>query len=97
MLSSWRSNANVRDLANLIFQHSLVLIVNRTTGVTKNNAKLIDQIITNSFTDRENLTSILKTDISDHLPIATISMKHILDSSDKKVTIRKRIIDADPI
>ena len=97
MLSSWRSNVKVRDLANLIFQHSLVFIVNKITEVTKNNAKFIDQIITNSFTDRENLTSILKTGISDQLPIFTIFMKHRLDSSDKKVTIRKRIIDAEPI
>ena len=42
MLSSWRSNVEVRDLANLIFQHSLVFIVNKITEVTKNNAKLID-------------------------------------------------------
>ena len=47
--------------------------------------------------DQENLTGILKTDISDHFPIFTISLKHRLDSSDKKVTIRKRIINADSI
>ena len=47
--------------------------------------------------DQENLTGILKTDISDHFPIFTISVKHRLDSSDKKVTIRKRIINADSI
>ena len=51
----------------------------------------------NSFMDQENLTGILKTDISDHFPIFTISVKHRLDSSDKKVTIRKRIINADSI
>ena len=47
--------------------------------------------------DQENLTGILKTDISDHFPIFTISVKHRLDSSDKKVTIRKRIINTDSI
>ena len=47
--------------------------------------------------DQENLTGILKTDISDHFPTFTISVKHRLDSSDKKVTIRKRIIKADSI
>ena len=45
------------------------------------------------FTDQENLTDILKTDISDHFPIFTISMKHKLDSSNKKVIIRKRVIN----
>ena len=47
--------------------------------------------------DQENLTDILKTDISDHFPISTISVKHRLDSSDKKVTIRNRIINAKSI
>ena len=96
-LIDYQSNAKVRDFVNLIFQHSLVPIVNKPTRVTENNATLIDYIITNSFMDQENLTGILKADISDHFPIFTISVKHRLDSSDKKVTIRKRIINADSI
>ena len=96
-LIDYQSNAKVRDFVNLIFQHSLVPMVNKPTRVTKNNATLIDYIITNSFMDQENLTGILKTDISDHFPIFTISVKHRLDSSDKKVTMRKRIINADSI
>ena len=47
--------------------------------------------------EQENLTGILKTDISDHFPIFTNSVKQRLDSSDKKITIRKRIINADSI
>ena len=93
----YQSNEKVRDFGNLIFQHSLVQIANKPTSVTKNNATLIDYIITNSFTDQENLTGILKTDISDHFLIFTISMKHRHDSGDKKVTIRKRIINAESI
>ena len=74
----------VRDFVNLIFKHSLDPIVNKATRLTKNKATLIDYITTNSFTDQENLTGILKTDISDHFPIFTISMKHRLDSGEKK-------------
>ena len=96
-LMDYQSNAKVRDFVNLIFQHSLVPIVNKPTRVTKNNATLIDYIITNSFMDQENLTGILKRDISDHFPSFTISVKHRLDSSDKKVEIRKGIINADSI
>ena len=96
-LIDYQSNAKVRNFVNLIFQHSLVPIVNKPTRVTKNNARLIDYIITNSFTDQENLTGILKTDISDHFPIFNISTKHGLDSNYKKVTIKKRIINADLI
>ena len=92
-LIDYQSNAKVRNFVNLIFQHSLVPIVNKPTRVTKNNAN----IITNSFTDQENLTGILKTDISDHFPIFNISMKHGIDSNDKKVTIKKTIINADSI
>ena len=96
-LIDYQSNAKVRDFVNLIFQHSLVPIVNKPTSVTKNNTTLIDYITANSFMDQENLTGILKTDISDHFPIFTISVKHRLDSSDKKVAIRKRIINAESI
>ena len=96
-LIDYQSNAKVRNFVNLISQHSLVPIVNKPTRVTKNNATPIDYIITNSFTDQENYISILKTDISDHFPIFNISMKHGLDSNDKKVTIKKRIINADSI
>ena len=64
-LINYQSNVKVRNFVNLIFQHSLVLIVNKPTRVTKNKATLTDYIITNSFTDQENLTGILKIDISD--------------------------------
>ena len=93
----YESNAKFRDFVNLMFQHSLIPIVNKPSRITKNSLKLIHYIITNSFTDQENLTGVLKTDISDHLPIFTISMKHTLDSSNEKVTIRKRITNADSI
>ena len=86
-LTDYQSNAKVRDFVDLVFQHSLVPIVNKPSRVKKNNATLIDYIVTNSFTGEENLTGILKTDISDHFLIFTISMKHRFDSSDKKVTM----------
>ena len=60
-LIDYQSNAKARDFVNVIFQHSLVPIVSKLTRVTKNNATLIDYIITNSFTDQENLAVILKT------------------------------------
>ena len=93
-LIDFQSNANVRDFVNITFQYSLVSVDNKPTRAVKSNITLTDYIITNSITDQENLTGILKTDHSDHLPIFTVSMKHRFDSSDKKVTIRKRIINA---
>ena len=41
-LIDYQSNAKVRNSVNLIFQHSLVPIVNKPTRVTKNNATLLD-------------------------------------------------------
>ena len=93
----YQSNSKVRDFVNLIFQYSLVPIVNKPSRVIKTNATLINYVITNSFTYQENLTGILKTGISDHFSICTISVKHRLDSSDKIVTIRKTVINADSL
>ena len=96
-LIDYQSNAKLRNFVNLIFQQRLAPIVNKPARVTKNNATLIDYIITNSFIDQQNFTGIFKIDISDHFLIFTISMKQRLDSSNQKVTIRKIIINADSI
>ena len=71
----------MRKFVNLIFQHSLVPIVNKPIKVTKNNVTLIDYIITNSFTDQENFTGILETHISDHYPVFIIFLKHRLENA----------------
>ena len=73
-----QSNAKFRDFTNLVFQHSLVPTIKKPIRVAKNKATLTDYIITNSFIEQENLTGILKIDISDHFPIFTISVKHRL-------------------
>ena len=83
-------------VVNLICQRSLVPIVNKPTRVIKNNTTLIDYIIKNSFIDQENLTGILKH-IADDFLTFIVSVKHRLDSGDKKVTIRKRIMNAGSI
>lgn len=43
----------------------------------------MNYIITNSFNDQKTLTGILKTNISNHYRISTISTKHRLDSAIK--------------
>ena len=92
-LIDYQPNAKVRDLIiqNKIIQHSLVPIVNKPTRVTKNNATLDDYIIANSFTDQENLTGILNTEISDHFPIFTISMKHRIKKESNNCRLNSRI------
>ena len=48
----YQSNAKVGDFVNLLFQHSLNPIINKPTGVTKNNATLINYIITPLLTKK---------------------------------------------
>ena len=45
----------------------------------------------------KKISLVFQKHISDHFPIFNISLKHGLDSNDKKVTIKKRIIYADSI
>ena len=44
-LIDYQSNAKVKNLANLIFQHSFVPIANKPTRITKNNATLVSNLL----------------------------------------------------
>ena len=89
-LIDYQSDAKVRDFVNLIFQYSLVPTVNKPSRVTKNNATLIDYIISNSINDQENLTGILKTDIFWSFSNFYYFYETDLILAIKKVTIRER-------
>ena len=89
-LIDYQSDAKVRDFVNLIFQYSWVPTVNKPSRVTKNNATLIDYIISNSINDQENLTGILKTNIFWSFSNFYCFYETDLILATKKVTIRKR-------
>ena len=89
-LIDYQSDAKVRDFVNLIFQYSWVPTVNKPSRVTKNNATLIDYIISNSINDQENLTGILKTDIFWSFSNFYYFYETDLILAIKKVTIRER-------
>ena len=58
----------------MIFAHSFIPLINRPTRISKNNATLIDHILTNTFTNEKYLTGIVKTDISDHFPVFLVTL-----------------------
>ena len=73
----------VQNFVNLMFRRSLISTINKTTRVTKNTATAIDHIITNSVINAEFKTGIIKTDISNHLPIFFI-FKCVVDSTEAR-------------
>ena len=77
----------------MIFQHGLILVINKPTRVTKKSASAIDHIITNSFLTNEIKTGIIKTDVSDHFPIFLICDKFNFDGCPVNNFIFKRYIN----
>ena len=67
----FQTNENVQDFLNLMFRDNMIPLTNKPTRVTKYSANTIDHIITNSVTGHNDFKSaIIKTDLSDHFPIA---------------------------
>ena len=54
-------------------------LITKPTRITKSTATLIDNIFTNNLSRTEHSSGILINDISDHLPIFTITEYNILD------------------
>ena len=67
----FETNENVQDFLNLMFHYNMIPLTNKPTRVTRHSKNAIDHIITNSVTDHNDFKSaIIKTDLSDHFPIA---------------------------
>ena len=56
-------------------------LITRPTRITSSSATLIDNIFTNNLLGIENLNGVLINDISDHLPIFSITKYNALDKS----------------
>ena len=50
----------------------MIPTIKKLTRVTKKTATAIDHIITNSFVENTSKTAIIKSDVSDHLPICIV-------------------------
>lgn len=79
------------DFTELLFSYSMVPFINKPTRVKSNSATLIDNIFCSDNQNREVLSGIMYTDISDHYPIFSVF------KCDKKQTcpeyITKRLIN----
>ena len=72
-LLDYKTNAKVKSYLNMIFSHSFIPLINKPTRISKNNATVIDHLLTNKFINEKYLTGIVKTDISDHFPVFFIT------------------------
>ena len=63
----------VKNLVNFAFQNSLIPLINKSDRVTRTNATVIDNILTNAFLNKQIETGIIITEISDHFPIFLIT------------------------
>ena len=72
-------------------------VINKPTHVTKTSATAIDHIITNSIFLSSITTGIIKTDITDHMPIFLTSHQKNFDIYPQDTYIYKRYINNNTI
>ena len=53
-----------------MYRYNMIPTINKPTRIEKNSATAIDHIIANCIADCQFKTAILKTDVTDHFPIA---------------------------
>ena len=55
-----------------MYRYNMIPTINRPTRVGKNSATAINRIVANCIADCQFKTTILKTDVTDHFPIAMV-------------------------
>ena len=88
---------NVQSFLNLLYQNSMIPIINKPTRVTRKSATAIDHIITNCFAESNFKTVIFKSDISDHFPIGAFFSTTAEQTNSGVTYIYKRIINNEAI
>ena len=81
----------MQGFLNLIYQNSLIPTINKPARVTLKTATVIDNILTNSFTNFKS--AIFKTDISDHFPICLFLPSTKVKSESETTFIYERIVN----
>ena len=66
----YEQNKKVQSFFNLMYRYNMIRTINQPTSAGKNSATAIDHIIANCIVDCQFKTAILKTDVTDHFPIA---------------------------
>ena len=87
-LLDFKQNKNIQNSLNIMFDHSMMLFINKPTRVTKNTASAIDQVT--SVTTTKFKTGIIKLDILDHFPIFFVTDDNIHIKETKERFIFRR-------
>jgi hypothetical protein len=66
------SHPPTSDFISLNFANSISPLINKPTRITKDTASLIDNIFSNNTISENDISGIIPSDISDHLPIFNI-------------------------
>ena len=67
----YEPNKKVQHFLSSMFQYNMIPTINKLTGVTNNTVTTTDHVITNTvISGIQRRPCMIKTDISDHFPIA---------------------------
>ena len=94
----YEQNKKLQSFFNLMYRYNTIPTINKPTSVGKNSATATDHIIANCIVDYQFKTAILKTDVTDHFPIAmALKTDEIVHQSQKVKNVHKRNYDENTI
>ena len=82
-LLDFKQNKRMENSLNIMFDHSMMPLINKPTRVTKNTASAIDHVT--SVTTTKFKIGIIKLDILDHFPLFFVAYYniHIKETKDR--------------
>ena len=92
-LLDYKTNIKVKSYLNTVFAHSFVPLINKPTRTSHNNATVIDHILSNTFLNKNYLTGIVKTDISDHFPVFLVAETDVKKPQKSNFIFKRHIND----
>ena len=94
----YEQNKKVQSFFNFMDRYNMIPAINKPTRVGKNSATAIDHIIANCIVDCQFETAIIKTDVTDHFPIAiALKTDEPVHHSQKGQNVPKRNYDENAI
>ena len=82
-------NSAVRNFINDILSDGAIPLINKPTRITKKSVSCLDQIYINSLGNQKLLSGIIKTDLSDHLPVFVVDSNINANNCPEKITKNK--------
>ena len=77
-----------------MYRYNMIPTINKSTRVGENSATAIDHILANCIVDFQFKTPILKTDVTDHFPIAmALRIDEPVRQNQKVQNVHKRNYD----